>query len=274
VSVQLVAWAYQQKVGSHTEKAVLVALANAANHQTGRCHPKIARLAEETECGESTVRKCLSSLAAKGLIRRDRTRRADGSFGVYHYLFPEVTVTADPLPERTPALGDSGGPALLGSGQEPEEDLEPEVKEEKANAFSKKVQRIYDHWRSQRGKTRSNYERMSPARRQKIQARLKEFSEDELIAAIDAIASDPWPDRSLHDDLTVVFRSREQVERFLEMRSERSSAKERAEAWLRNVGWQYEDEAIWEDLGKFGLTEDERRELALLTPQLQQDRAA
>lgn len=79
------------------------------------------------------------------------------------------------------------------------------------------VKRVYDHWRQARGKTRSNYQTISPARRQKIQARLREFSEADLLAAIDAVARDPWPDRGLHDDLTVIFRSREQVERFLEL---------------------------------------------------------
>jgi hypothetical protein len=77
------------------------------------------------------------------------------------------------------------------------------------------VRRIYDHWRRVRGKTRSNYEKISPGRRDKIKARLKDSTEEELLAAIDGVARDPWPERPMHDDLTVIFRNREQVDRFL-----------------------------------------------------------
>lgn len=84
-------------------------------------------------------------------------------------------------------------------------------------AESAPINRVYDHWREARGKTRSSYDKISPARKQKIQARLKEFTEEDLIQAIDNVAKDPWPDRKSHDDILVIFRSREQVERFLEM---------------------------------------------------------
>lgn len=95
-------------------------------------------------------------------------------------------------------LRDRGGPG--------EEDSQPSI-----------VHRIYEHWRTARGKTSGRYDKLSPTRRQKITARLREFPADELIRAIDAVALDPWPDRPRHDDLTVIFRSREQTERFLEL---------------------------------------------------------
>lgn len=74
---------------------------------------------------------------------------------------------------------------------------------------------VYDHWRTERSRTDRRYERISDARRQKIAARLREFTVDELKSAISAVALDPWEDRPRHDDLTVILRSREQVERFL-----------------------------------------------------------
>ncbi len=122
MSVQLIAWAYEQQVGSATEKTVLLALANAANHHTNQCNPRIDRLALETELGESTVRKALCSLADKGFIERERPRRGDGSLGVYRYTFPHLL-----LAERTPPLSASGSPPLPRSGLvEPEVVLEPE----------------------------------------------------------------------------------------------------------------------------------------------------
>lgn len=79
------------------------------------------------------------------------------------------------------------------------------------------IRRVYDYWREKRGKTRANYARMSDGRRKKIQARLREFSADELCRAIDGIALDPWDGRAMQDDLTIVFRSTEQVDKFLEL---------------------------------------------------------
>lgn len=78
------------------------------------------------------------------------------------------------------------------------------------------VKTVYEHWRTARGKTDKRYATISDKRRQKIKSRLREFSVAELCAAIDAVALDPWDERDQHDDLAVIFRSREQVERFLE----------------------------------------------------------
>lgn len=207
MSVQLIAWAMEQRTGSPTRKAILVALADRANRDTLACHPSMETISFDTELGESTVRKATKELCDLGFISRRRRRRADGSLGVYEFSFPEAARA------RTPPLGGSADPPLGGSGHEPEEDLEPIG----ASPLGSSHKRIYDHWRAARGKTRSTYDTMSTERRRKIAARLKEFTEAQLIQAIDGVGRDPWPDRSKHDDITVIFRSREQVERFLEM---------------------------------------------------------
>lgn len=110
------AWAYEQRVGSPTRKAVLVALANAANHHSGLCFPSISRLAHETELSERAVRKALADLCDQGLIVRERTRNLDGTFGRYHYRFPQVERGAHPAAPR------ASGPAAPRSA-------EPEVRE-------------------------------------------------------------------------------------------------------------------------------------------------
>lgn len=79
------------------------------------------------------------------------------------------------------------------------------------------IQNIYDHWRSARNRKSSRYDRMSGQRREKIEARLSEFPASELTRCIDGVALDPWPDRPRHDDIAIIFRSREQVEKFLEL---------------------------------------------------------
>lgn len=76
---------------------------------------------------------------------------------------------------------------------------------------------IYTHWREVCGKTSGWYDKISPNRESKIRARLKEFSAIELCRALDGVARDPWEERPDNNDLTIVFRSREQVEKFLEL---------------------------------------------------------
>jgi hypothetical protein len=82
-------------------------------------------------------------------------------------------------------------------------------------AQSDDVNAVYDHWRQERARSHSRYNTISDARRKKVSARLREFTVDDLKRAISAVALDPWEDRPRHDDLTVILRSREQVERFL-----------------------------------------------------------
>jgi hypothetical protein len=95
MSFQLMAWASDQVTGSPTKKAVLLALANAANHHTGECFPSVARLCDETEFGSTAVKNALASLERDGFVRRERRRRSDGSLGTYTYVFPHVDRAAD-----------------------------------------------------------------------------------------------------------------------------------------------------------------------------------
>lgn len=98
-----------------------------------------------------------------------------------------------------------------------ESESESEIeKKDVAKATSSIVARIYAHWREERSKTDPRYDRMSDGRQAKIRARLKDgFTEEQLCEAIDGVALDPWEDRARHDDLTVVFRNTESVDRFL-----------------------------------------------------------
>ena len=76
------------------------------------------------------------------------------------------------------------------------------------------IQAIFDHWRERRSKPKAH---LTDGRRTKIRARRAEFSDEALRLAIDGVAFDEWPDRTKHDDLTIIFRNTEQVERFLAM---------------------------------------------------------
>lgn len=123
--------------------------------------------------------------------------------------------TSEPVPA-------SEGPRLQGILPDSVPDPVPLEKEKELEEVSsneetrREVREVYDHWRTQLGKTDVRYaKRITPGRRQKIVARLKEFSAEELKLAIDGVLRDPWEDRPRHNDLTTVFRSQEQVEKFI-----------------------------------------------------------
>jgi DNA-binding transcriptional ArsR family regulator len=111
MSFQMMAWAVAQTTGSPTRKAVLLALANRVNHDTGRCFPSIERLVEETELSDRTVRRALDDLEEAGFIERTRQRHPDGNFGGYEYRLltsgqsdrsPPDTVTGQNQEEHQP----------------------------------------------------------------------------------------------------------------------------------------------------------------------------
>lgn len=121
MSYQLMAWAAEQKTGSPTRKAVLLALANAANHHSGRCHPSIDRICAETEFGRTAVKDALADLSRDGLVHRERRRRADGSLGTYEYTFPHVNPADDIEPRRgQPGTPDDPRPGPRGDPQNQE----------------------------------------------------------------------------------------------------------------------------------------------------------
>jgi len=79
------------------------------------------------------------------------------------------------------------------------------------------IDEIYAYWRKVCWKTRSSYSRASEARIEKIRDRLREFSVADLKRALDGVACDDWEKRPRYNDLTIVFKSREAVERFIDM---------------------------------------------------------
>ncbi len=75
---------------------------------------------------------------------------------------------------------------------------------------------VFEHWQRARAKPRC---RLTRDRERKIRARLREYSTAELMLAVDGVANDPWQDRSSHDDIGVVFRNAQQVDKFLALAS-------------------------------------------------------
>ncbi len=72
---------------------------------------------------------------------------------------------------------------------------------------------IFDHWQRVRAKPRS---KLTKDRETKIRARLKDgYSVEDLKTAIDGVARDPWELRPANDDLALILRDAQHVERFI-----------------------------------------------------------
>lgn len=78
MSVEAMAWAKDQRTGSPTRKAVLLAIADYADEH-GRAWPSQKRLCEDTELSERAVRNALAELEAMELIFRTPQVRSDNS---------------------------------------------------------------------------------------------------------------------------------------------------------------------------------------------------
>lgn len=226
MSLDAVRWAKHQTTGSAPRKAVLLALADRHHAETGACFPSVETIAKDTELSERTVRRALDDLAEAGFVTRERRRRGDGSLSTYAYEFPDeayeppVDRVSEPPDSLTATPSGQSGRADLGSKpltRTTAVAVVPDSREDDVDRSPSDVGRVYSTWRMERGKTRKAYDRISPNRRTKIEARLREFTADELCEAIRGVARDPWKDRPLHDDLVVIFRNREQVEKFLEL---------------------------------------------------------
>ena len=78
MSFQAQAWAVEQVTGSPMTKSILMALANYAN-QDGESWYGYAKIAADTEMGESTVRKHIERLVELGLVQVEQRLRENGS---------------------------------------------------------------------------------------------------------------------------------------------------------------------------------------------------
>lgn len=210
----------------HGSRLVLIVLADSAQKDgvSFLSQPLIAELAR---IDERTVRDAIDAAVELGELQVRKAQRGRRRINVYRVTVGTVMDYAvdyerlpfkltEPFDERQilPAVDprpeeSSSDDRKISPHSPSSSDLEPEVEP------LSDVKIVYDYWRKCRGKTRANYDTISAARRKKIVSRLREFTREQLLTALEGVGADPWAERHLHDDLTVVFRNREQVDRFL-----------------------------------------------------------
>ncbi len=222
-----------------TARLVLLAIADRADDH-GIAWPSIRDLAERTLVTVRHVKRIVSALERDGELRvtagggRANTNRYEltalnGDDSVTPERVTPVSETVTSVPERVTLRAEKGDTHVTRTTKERKSNtalvVQPSTFPTTALAVptSPEIESVYDHWRTCRHKTRASYERISPKRRQKIQARLSDgFTADELKLAISNVDNEGWDGRDRFDDITYLLRSREQVDRFLEMDAPRN----------------------------------------------------
>lgn len=96
-------WAVEQDL-KHTEKMVLIMLANYCNHQTGRCDPAHKRLAKECGMSVSTLKRSIDRLEALGLLTVENREVEGVSLPNQYHLHLEVSSERTPLAHKEPKV--------------------------------------------------------------------------------------------------------------------------------------------------------------------------
>ena len=96
MSIKVMTQAWAATVGDHTDKLVLLALADNANDE-GHCYPSLTTVAKRCEISRRTMSRCIQSLVEAGHVsRKDRSGRA--SEYVIHPTLDNLTPLTDCLP--------------------------------------------------------------------------------------------------------------------------------------------------------------------------------
>ena len=104
MSFQAMTWAVEQDL-KHTEKMVLIMLANYCNHQTGRCDPAHKRLAKECGMSVSTLKRSIDKLAIAGLLTVENREQEGVSLPNQYHLHLEVGSERTPPAHKKQRVG-------------------------------------------------------------------------------------------------------------------------------------------------------------------------
>jgi len=237
--------------GDGTGLAVYVVVALHAG-ETGEAWPHQSTIAAILGVSEPTVRRALRRLIAVGII--DRSARVDAHGrklgNVYRIIPPDRSSVIVPGPaDRSPARAADRSPArdprardLLPEGNIPtmNKDLDHPPAESadlvlvgpvdvgKIVDVPSTVERVFDEWRRVTGRTGRTI--LTPNRERLIRARIKDgYHLDDLLDAVRGWRRSPFhsgrnQSRTVYNDLELLLRSPENVERFRDLERQTGAA--------------------------------------------------
>ncbi len=89
-------WAKKQKNLSHTQKSVLICIADFLNDEKGFAWPSQKTIASETSLHRETVHRACIELHKKGLISWTKSKKENGTFSSNKYVINHVAECNNP----------------------------------------------------------------------------------------------------------------------------------------------------------------------------------
>lgn len=214
MSFTMMAKAKPIKTGSAGRKLVLMMMADIAD-DNGRCFPSYQHIADVCEMSKRSVMTHMSALADQGLVSIEHRKGVKGnSSNIYHLRIPSEPVSP-PSENLAPPSENSALP--------PSENLAPRTYHSTNLSInqdmSNDIDSVFATWVAILGKQNC---KLTAGRSKVIKARLKEgYTVNQLCSAIKGCANSPFHmgmnDRGeRYDDLTLICRNGENVEKFIE----------------------------------------------------------
>lgn len=237
MSVAATSWAWRwiaSGVFSHGEAVILLRLADHAD-ATGLAFPGNEHVAEMTGSSTRSVERLKVKLVEMELAEIEKKALDRGRGRAFDCVIlamdrrPDQPDNGDndqpdngdgPTRQPGPDQPDNGDGALYKEpSKEPSKEPDPDSEEG-----------LFGYWKTALGKTDATS--LTPKRRAKLRARLKEkptrgpTRADDIRAAIDFVAGSSWHRDRGHVDLTLICRSPEQIDSYLERSSAKTAAGE------------------------------------------------
>lgn len=218
---------------SHAERDFYLAFCAFADNDTGFCFPRMATVAEAVGASRSSASRMFSKLENLGFIKREK-----GGFRCllgYHsdnksYQESNKSYQGDNYPTENSYQGDnksshSDNSSYQGDNSHIKEGTIHLTNTNTNAAFAADVSSVFEEWKRILNHPKAQ---LDEKRKKRIKARLKEgFSADDLKKALRGVLKSPYhlgqnASKTRYDGIDTVFRDRAQVEKFMELATERT----------------------------------------------------
>ena len=202
----------------------------------GKPWPSVNTIASLTSSNQRNVRKHLASLEKKGLIKR-----VERQYQSNEYDFKPLRLKLEKLARSDLALGQkvlqtsvNSDPGVLSELTYKEDLVEKDILKKTSKVSSdttesnEQIQHVYDYFIKQFDSNPAQY-RLTPKRKTKVKARLRDCGQEMLTKAIDNVAASDFyrgdNDRNWKADLDFITRSYEQVEKLSQLNNKQVTYK-------------------------------------------------
>ncbi len=229
MAIEAMRWAWGLPIKSGC-KLVLLALADAANKDTGICWPGYNELSKKCSLDKATVLQHVSELCALGVISKKHTHdqrgyRRNNTYTVHFFKDDEGAVDEsqsckNQVGEIQTGVFPIGENPSLSCNLPPSRVVNPNgniINHHITNKEPSPENIVFDYWKVQLKHPNAKFD---SKRKSKIAVALKQYTVDDLCLAIDGCSKSPFHlgqnDRhTRYDGIAQIFRDADQIEKFI-----------------------------------------------------------